>query len=151
MNNKRKRWFQLSLITCIVLMFVAGGLVWLNVRKVETGECEKPENYWPSSISITSPAHLDTHGRGWPSYFQTYWRKFYLEPGSYGTVSEPKPGWNVGSGVHWERWPILYNILVALAILAGVGGVVEWVVRRSIMAGQGATPTPSLSRKMHFD
>jgi hypothetical protein len=29
---KRRRWLQLHLSTCIVLMFVAGGLLWANTR-----------------------------------------------------------------------------------------------------------------------
>jgi len=30
--TKRRRWFQLSLTTCIVMMAVAGGLVWANMK-----------------------------------------------------------------------------------------------------------------------
>ena len=35
MPEQRRRWFQLSLTTCIVMMVVAGGLVWANIRRDE--------------------------------------------------------------------------------------------------------------------
>src|SRR5262245_3611696 len=34
----KRRWFQFHLSTAIILMFVAGGLMWANFRTAETGK-----------------------------------------------------------------------------------------------------------------
>jgi len=124
--NQTRKLFQLHLSTALVLMFVAAGLVWLNVREVKTGNYEKPWTYVPVSMSLLSNAKVLTHARGWPWYFQSYWYESWVYPEIYGSA----PEWKEGSIVEWDRWHLAFNILVALALLAGVGVAVEWVVRR---------------------
>jgi hypothetical protein len=50
----KRRWFQIHLSTAIVMMFVAGGLLWINLKEPSDEPVfEKDVNYV-------------IHGRGWP-------------------------------------------------------------------------------------
>jgi len=66
---RRRRWFQIHLSTCVVLMFVAGGIVGLNV---------KPPFYI---------ADISGNTRGWAVYgfpWGIYYKAFPYNPeGSY--------------------------------------------------------------------
>jgi len=123
-----RKLFQLHLSTALVLMFVAAGLVWLNVRKVKN---EKPD---PTGFGLLYVPPWKLHARGWPLEYQYFWgeydRVYYSSLVS--DTGAPIPGRQLdeSSGVGWDRWHLAYNILVALAILAGVDVAVEWVVRK---------------------
>src|SRR5947208_189659 len=51
MSDKRRVWFQIHLSTAIVLMFVGGGLLWLNVQgKFAIG--------WPLQFYLSHSSYL---------------------------------------------------------------------------------------------
>jgi len=119
-DQPKRKLFQIHLSTALVLMFVAGGLVWLNVRKVKM-DYEEQVNSGAFATLLDNP--VDTHIRGWPWKYQTYWEVFaWLNT----------PEWQECdmTGVVTDEWHLAYNILVALAILAVIGVVVEWAVRK---------------------
>jgi len=58
----RRRWFQVHLSTCVVLMFVAGGVIWANVREQQTIE-----------------AKTEIRERGWPLVFHSERRERYFD------------------------------------------------------------------------
>ncbi len=84
---KPRKLFQLHLSTALVLMVLAGALVWLNVRKVLTEEHEELKN------NISPLAVL---ARGWPWTFQNYWGPVF---GQFRTViiSANQGTWKVGT------------------------------------------------------
>lgn len=112
---KKRRWIQVHLSTALLLMFGAGGFVWLNVRKMPTGQ-QNPE---------------EVYDRGWPWVFQSHF--IWLRPATPkdfamgGSKLKQEP---IDRGVRWDRWHLVFNILVALGILAVVGVGREWGVRR---------------------
>ena len=98
---------QLHLSTCIVLMFAAGGLVWANVREHSLPVKELP-------LAEYTTTNL-------PDYF-------VIASG----IGWPRPFWYAGTGwgPFWD-WPrFAFNLATALAILAAVAFVCEWIIRR---------------------
>ena len=100
---------QLHLSTCIVLMFVAGGVMWANAV--------------PIAIDFTSidPNGLDnpafTHEYGWPTTC---------------CMGFPEHFWPIH---YWHYGYLAINIAVALALLAAVAFVCEWIIRRRAPKG----------------
>lgn len=72
---KKRRWFQLHLSTCIVLMFVAGGLIWINVKESVK---RKESQFTDSFVSVEEvrpqigpqPGEINYVARGWPIPFE---------------------------------------------------------------------------------
>ena len=99
---------QLHFSTCIVLMFVAGGLLWANVRpqsiEVELSN-DVPLNPDPLVIGIV---------RGWPTTFHV---EYLFADSNYGYLP-------------WNRTHLLINIITNLAILAVTAFACEWRIRR---------------------
>ena len=98
---KKRPWFQYHLSTAIVVMFVASGLLWLNVRNQNW--IHLPDDDLPSY--------------GWPFiYFNRYW----MFEGSKSLFYN-----------EWYCWHLIGNILIALAIVIVVAFVCEWHIRRA--------------------
>jgi len=121
-DNNPKRWFQLSLTTCIVLMVVAGVLVGLNFAFTnavfEKGfrQKNKPERKL-----------LRFRAYGWP--FALHGNTLYDGSGP------PKEALtNYLLKKEWARdslYETLFsNFLVALTILALTAFLSEWLIRR---------------------
>ncbi len=123
----KRKLLQLHLSTCLVLMVLAGGLVWVNVRKVLTEEHEEFKN------NISPMAVL---ARGWPWTFQSYW----------GPVIRTNEGGEFqydSSNGGLNEWSLSFNILTALTILGAVGTGFEWCIRKfSPKQQKGMTPPP---------
>jgi hypothetical protein len=69
MSDKPKpnsRWFQIHLSTAVLLMFLGGGLIWLNARRYETRFDGYPINAygWPTTMYLNSDSYETA--RGWP-------------------------------------------------------------------------------------
>jgi hypothetical protein len=96
--------FQIHLSTAIVVMFVAGELLWLNIRKL------------PDVYPLTESFHYRIHG--WP-FVTNYW---LLTLDSEEATLQPPNG-------YWD-WPhLVVNFFCALIILALVAFVCEWWIR----------------------
>lgn len=97
---KKRAWFQLHLSTCVVLMVVAGVLVWANVTNRVNAPYEKVG---------------DGGGYGWPYCCYLSWYQ-YEHPQTreifLAAEGEDRPVWEIG---HRE---CAANLGVALAILA---------------------------------
>lgn len=52
--TEQRRWFQFHLSTAIVVMFVAGGLLWANTAEKRYGE-GWTERGWPLSFQFSHP------------------------------------------------------------------------------------------------
>jgi len=131
----RRARFQIHLSTAIVLMFVAGGLIWANVtgrrvEKIGSGlvkykgldeEMTESEfrisqlDYWVGERVVE---------RGWP-FDAMQFRSFGSidHNGNMRHSPEVLPG-------EWRTGPIIYNALVALAILFAVWFLCEWLICR---------------------
>jgi len=122
-----RSWFQVHLSTCVVLMFVAGGLMWANVHR-------PPQPFPPIDESAHEMACYNAEvycyqdARGWPWPFCEPGRT-YSPPGSSVFTS----GTNRIVVVHEDIWhfgALAIDIAIALAILFAVAFVLEWRIRR---------------------
>jgi len=115
MSDKPRRWFQIHLSTAIALMFVAGGLMWLNFGWLRTdfGSAEAYSRF--------------THG--WPVEGVRQGDRYYI------FVRDTRV---LGAGItvynHFELgviadW-ILPDVLPALGILFAAGCLLETRIRR---------------------
>lgn len=57
MSEKKRRWFQIHLSTAVVLMFVAGAILWANVASHEFVYLNNKSKAW-EAIAV----------HGWPIY-----------------------------------------------------------------------------------
>ncbi|MCY3021414.1 MAG: hypothetical protein NTW87_20560 [Planctomycetota bacterium] len=129
---KRRPWFQFHLSTAIVLMFVAAGLLWLNIRVHTTiaagkqmwddRECAVvrtwPSLGWPRSVVIgTMTVYL-----GAPD------RETLRNRADQSVAEFWRSQWPHDISRQW-KW-LAADFAVALAILAAVGFVCEWRIRR---------------------
>jgi hypothetical protein len=104
-ETKRRHWLQLHLATCIVLMFMAGGLVWANVTVRTWG---------------------DREGCGWP---KTCWQRVREERLGMVFMSYSGPS-EVPDTSRWDKLDLATNIGTGLGILAGTVVACEWLIRR---------------------
>jgi len=128
-STRRKRFplfpIRWHLSTAIVLMFVAGGLIWANTRKWWT----ETESVWSGSFNsgplIRGPYY------GWP-------RRLYDNDSTTRAVNRLQ-GLNYfeddGPSTkeirsHWIMSGVWINSAVALAILLAVWLLCEWLIRR---------------------
>jgi len=93
--------FRFSLLSLVVGVVLAGGVVWLNLR---------PRADW---VECSHGGIEQEHSYGWP--FKARYRFVWPhEPDSYG----------------WLWKGLAVNIAIGLAIVFGGAGVCEWLVRR---------------------
>ncbi|HYG78437.1 MAG TPA: hypothetical protein VEK08_25775 [Planctomycetota bacterium] len=98
----KPRWFQLHLSTCVVLMFVAGGLLWANL--VERKQIDSDNRVW---------AHL-----GWPIWFTSTFK------GGWISIGKPERWYEFHS-----TW-LVFDVLIGLALLFTVATAIESYLRR---------------------
>jgi len=111
-------------------MFVAAGLVWLQIGWRINKDCERYYAEYDERYVVTGPFWAtERHERGWPFQCQVYLELFEFELTSFEQTGRPDSG-PPFLVYQWRWWHLALNILVALAILAVVGVGVEWVVRR---------------------
>ena len=136
---KRRAWFQFHLSTAIVLMFVAAGLLWLNMRaRLELESHDEVTAAGRPSISFKAYARV-----GWP-----YERRVLITEGGFGiserlTAAELRRCFDseVPDELHnelrhatishlWHSGTVLVNLAINGAILAAVAFACEWRIRR---------------------
>jgi|SRR5579862_2296630 len=137
----RRARFQIHLSTAIVMMFVAGGLIWANVngRRVEcwgiawTGPASAVpiDGEGMTDFDFIAAKHryafwagnrLNEHG--WPFDSVLSGTSMYIDrSGEFLRI--PEPVYAV-----WRTTPLIYNALIALAILFAVWFLCEWLIRR---------------------
>jgi hypothetical protein len=109
--------------TKIVLVLSACGMLWLNMSPRERAAKDVPdisENYgdWVSRVVISQ--------FGWP-FHQFRWSIISAEQHEY-------VHWSTDNDLHTrddpDRWVMKVNFFIALALLLGVGGACEYLLRR---------------------
>jgi hypothetical protein len=162
-TTPRRAWFQIHLSTAVVLMFVAGGLMWGSFISQQTGE--RKTWGWPF-VLVDEWDMLDPDG---DCVITNTNRQISL---SHGKPAERKLGngnliWAYGNGEvefkptekkdewvrirrkitnQYSRKYVVCNVLVALCLLATVMFVCEWCFRRREAASHDHHPMPTLVR-----
>jgi len=130
---RKRRWLQFHLSTAIVLMFVAGGLLWANTK--ERVYCSQGVIWDHKNPRLGGCWFEYVRGYGFPFAFV---QSLYSESGTY-----PGSGaFNLRPRASADRWDWLWgslalNALVALAVLLATGVSCEWYIRRRAAQGRG--------------
>ena len=108
MSNQGKRlWFQLHLSTAVVLMFAAGGLIWINAEKREI------------DVDLGHEIWMRTHECGWPSVIWEGEGWSFIRPvGDYRFRPET-----------WKANGLCWNIAVGLSLLFAIAVSCEILIR----------------------
>jgi len=103
-ETPKRRFFQIHLSTAIVLMFVAGGLLWLNLRG-------RVDILVQSSVVVVF---------GWPcdAYYDHYQLNMHESP----SLKSIKSEW------HWEEGALNTGTMITIVLFAAL--VLEWFTRR---------------------
>jgi len=125
-----RRRFQIHLSTAIVLMFVAGGLMWANVRyvmqDVPMGIIDPQEPN--SNLAGSGPTSCNVRVYGWPALAIMYspTTKDIIDigysNGNYYPILAPL--------LRRSLWGICLNAITALAIFFFVWFILESLIRR---------------------
>lgn len=107
---KKRPWFQLHLSTCVVLMVVAGVLVWQNVI-ISRISCGRGPDFSGTST-----------GNGFPL--------ICYESGHELSRLSNTEQWIDKSFHRWRVGPLVLNTLVGLAILVASACACEYLIRR---------------------
>ncbi|HEY3323045.1 MAG TPA: hypothetical protein VGP72_21515 [Planctomycetota bacterium] len=119
---KKRGLFQVHLSTCVVVMFVAGGLLWANALKLEL----ELEYKTPSFFGLRSFTERERRiAYGWPRTFLTRNPQFKAEDLS--TLDRVEL---LELARQWNYANLALNVSVALVILATAAVVLEWFLRR---------------------
>ncbi|HLX62574.1 MAG TPA: hypothetical protein VKX17_14955 [Planctomycetota bacterium] len=137
-NPPRPKRFQFHLSTAIVLMFVAGGLIWANAngRRVDgQGVAFKNDPLeWHDDITesefFAQQRFQEWYGdrrveRGWPINAMQTGEQVYIDRDGRREKMVP-----IALPSVWRTALIIANALIALAILFAVWFLCEWVIRR---------------------
>ena len=122
-DKPRRAWFQIHLSTAIVLMFVASGLMWANMRAV-------PTESWlaVSKFAREHPLSENPNDRG-----------ALCDPSPHFEYGFPSVAYSSGqiyfyrANTFWSEWSprgIATNSCVVIVLLATVAFISEWLVRR---------------------
>ena len=124
MSEKKRRWFQIHLSTAIVMMFVAGGIMWPNLIPRHRA--------WYNPM----PDGMDGEGYDWSKYHQEF--QHAMERDELWVI-----GWPIiiysrpvdpNEKNRWVRLDYFAsiggNIFAGLALLALTATVGEWHIRR---------------------
>jgi hypothetical protein len=123
---KRRPWYRLHLFTFIVLLFVACGLLWLNLYASLPKEPDLPSRNAAGREFVQIIYGMDRlrwehfHGWGWPLPFL---RKYKTFPGGIGSEAEI-----IKYRVIWFNF--IVDIVISIIILGAVAFVLEWPIRR---------------------
>ena len=113
---KRRAWFQLHLSTCVVMMVVAGGAIWINIVPYPLGYMQSA-NLPPLDYPVPGMAVQ----RGWPS---TYYQQ----------ASDP-----TRSG-QWDWVNLALDAFTGIAVIITATIPYEYLLRRRARKPQDPTP-----------
>jgi len=127
MSEPKRRWFQIHLSTAVVLMFVAGGMLWSNLRE--------REDDWGYEYSAYTH-----HGLIADAVITYDYKELFIpveQRVRYGVSSEDnldRTNWNFVTpyqSVVLLPSGIAVNAFVAALLLTGAGFLAEWFGRRN--------------------
>lgn len=133
----RKR-FQIHLSTAIVLMFVAGALIWANVRMNRTEKIQRPGISLTAfeKMTIVGEEEYSSHRqpRGdWAGSLNRYYGMPFDAKYSQNTLwlnFNNYQGHIVSTRDIWSIKAVALNVLIAFTALIGVAFTCEWLIRR---------------------
>lgn len=105
-DPKPRRWFQLHLSTCIVLMLVAGGMLFLNLR---------PRSDAHQYACLSDVQYYQDLSYGWPGSFLT---TFYEDKALIHQLQR------------WRPFAVFVDAAVIGLLLAVVAALCEFLARR---------------------
>ena len=111
----KRKWLQIHLSTCVILMFVAAGLMWLNMRQYNVRSAKWPHGWTAYGFPFEAVGDIPRVNRVFEIVSED--RKLF----AYGLP------W-IGKGV--QPLPFAVNLVVALICLALVSFACEWSIRR---------------------
>ncbi|MCY3021957.1 MAG: hypothetical protein NTW87_23340 [Planctomycetota bacterium] len=115
---KKRTWFQFHLSTAVVLMFVAGGLMWANLCAKVCGM-----ETWDSALFKEMAASVPgDEGRVSITGRSVYWGWPFAAAEAHGFNQKEY------MGIAWTA--VAADASVAGAILAATGLLLEWLIRR---------------------
>ena len=125
---KKRPWFQFHLSTAVVLMFVAGGLMWANTH------CESYVLYSDGGGDDGGgcTGNKTYLGRGWP--LEWHFSRFEATPDELSVSSIRRI-----PGERWRRyttspvvlyWRLTLDLTAGFAVIAATSLVCEWSIRR---------------------
>jgi hypothetical protein len=115
-HPKKRAWVQFHLSTAVVLMFVAGGLLWLNMP--ETATPEKVTAATTAARTSSESVAFEGWGQGWPLRWQS--TEHFLFDSARGEAMRSLRAY----------WKLAVDIGAAMTILSLVAVVLEWRIRR---------------------
>jgi hypothetical protein len=118
MAETKRRFFQLHLSTLIVLMFVAGALVWANVT-LQRGN-------WPSYIDDGYTWGAPPESPPDPNVYPVVWT-----PKMRGWP-EPYRQWFREEPYDVDVLPLLVDVLAAASLIAATAFLCEYLIRRQV-------------------
>lgn len=129
---------RFSLLTAVVMMFAAGGLIWLNLRHDSPLDFAHTDD---DSVTIYVGKALNPRPsfyRGWPFHWEN-------RGGKTLTISTETPWAEALKRINEaSQRPVVdyksaaFDLAIALAMLAVVGVVSEFIVRRVYRSGRTA-------------
>ncbi|MCK6470943.1 MAG: hypothetical protein L6R28_04275 [Planctomycetes bacterium] len=127
---KCRAWFQLHLSTCVVLMVVAGALVWANVEIRFEGETIGLN---PAGQPQKNPARracgvAEKHDQGWPFNFRTSYKAQGEHP------------YELHIDAKWGSGAFVMDICIAIAVLVLAAFLCEYLIRRRERMRQDPAP-----------
>ena len=105
-NKPRRPWFQLHLSTAIVLMFVAGGFLWLSLSG-------HTSNQWQMFEQEGGGMHVAAHGFPFDAYSEAV------------AETSAQPILSV-----WNPIYVVLDTIFALIVVVVIGVIVEYCLRR---------------------
>jgi len=111
MRNPTRRFWQIHLSTAVMLMFVAGGLLWLNFNARFLGNTV----IQPSDSRLLTPIEV-------PAMSQVYVQGFPWNATGYCDIREQRIR-------TWSNEDLLFDIMVSASILAAIWLFSELIIR----------------------
>jgi hypothetical protein len=115
---KKRAWCQIHLSTAIVMTFVAGALIWSNTRDRDSYPLKS------STFNDNTVADIWDHR---PMYTGNYFPKYGFPFIGFERIILP---YGETFKIYFRPKMILLDIIVWIALLATVGFVCEWWIRR---------------------
>jgi hypothetical protein len=106
---KKRTWFQIHLSTAIVMMFVAGGLIWVNLRE-----------QWFDVLTLSN----QPGAYGWP--FPAVYNDAIYPPA-------PEKVWwscSIDQTIYFVRYRLIWDAATAFILIASAWFLCEWLIRR---------------------
>ncbi len=136
MTDTPRSWFRFHLLTAVLMMFAAGGLIGLNLRRVEKVDYKEI----PATVPPLPPAGTNFCNNFHPAYtevvessIQGWPLNFYRAASAhdaYFESAQPQMTAVLPPVVTWNQTYMILNSISGITILAAVTVASEFLIRR---------------------